>query len=192
MAGNRMKLKNGLFVTMLLATPFFGYGLEKEQIETFSRLTEEFDTWGQKLLKPKNTTKAGLLGELQVILLKLESLVSSVPDTPPADSLIKTMITDLTDGLKNTHTTLSHVRSLTDLKKVAGSNCSLQPMLDKAQQDLCILIAHVEAHKELYGDDVLKALKKYESTTFRKFYNNWHPKGVKEWLGAFMRWFTLK
>lgn len=191
MLGNRKKQKNGLLVAMLLATPFFGYGLEKQQINTFDRLTKAFDEWGQKLCSA-SATKADLLAELQEILNKLEALVQTIPDTPPADCLIKTMIQDLIDGLNATHTTLSTVRSLLDLKKAAGGNASLQPMLDKAKQDLAILIGHVEAHSDIYPADVLQALKKYQATTFTQFYNHWHPKGVKEWLATFTRWITRR
>jgi hypothetical protein len=193
MSGNRKKQKNGLFVAgALLLTSLCSYGLEKQQIDTFENLTKDFDAWGQKLSNP-TATKAALLSELRTIIDELSVLVSTIPDTPPADCLIKTMIQDIIDCLDAVHATLPKVKSLIDLKKAAGTDtCSLQPMLDKAKKDLAILIGHIEAHPDIYSAEVLQALKKYNATTFTKVYNYWRPKGVAEWLAIFTRWITRK
>ncbi len=169
MSGNRMKLKNGLFVGALLSVTFSGYGLEKNAIESTHTLTDQLDTWIHKLSDAKAPLNE-LLKELQGIISNLSSIVQTLPDTPPADALLKTILTDLQCGLCLTHKTFAEAKSLRDFNGPAASN-SLKPMLEKTQKDLNILISHVEAHNDRYGVDIVSALKKYRATSFTKLYN---------------------
>ena len=169
MSGNRMKLKNGLFIGALLSVTFSGYALEKDRIEATHVLTDKLDTWIHKLSDAKDPLEV-LLKELQAIISNVHSLVQTLPDTPPADALLKTILTDLHCGLCLTHKTFAEAKSLRDFNGPAASG-SLKPMLEKTQKDLNILISHVEAHNDLYEADVLSTLKKYRATSFSKLYN---------------------
>lgn len=196
MAGNRMKLKNGLFVTMLLATPFFGYGFEEPQLDvsyvtTLRTLTKNTDAWTHKLCNGQNKL-TDLLSELSVIITTAHSQLQEIPDVPAAASLLKTMIKDLHDGLTVTHATFSKAKSLADLNKSGATSCSLQPMLEKAKKDLDILISHVKAHPDMYSKEVLESLEDYQKTTFTQFYNYWAPKKWTHFLPGLMKIFRLR
>lgn len=186
MSGNRMKLKKGLFLGMLLSTTFFGYGLEKEQVEALSKLTANTDAWTHRLCAGKDKL-ADLLRELLDIINTAHAQLQTIPDVPPADSLLKTMIKDLHDGLKATYTTFSKAKSLTDLNKSGSASCSLEPIIKKADKDLDILISHVKAHPDMYTPEALKALETYQKTTFKQFADYWAPKGWAYFLPGIMR-----
>lgn len=188
MSGNRKKLKNGLFLGMLLSTTFFGYGLEKEQVEELGKLTGNTDAWTHKLCAGKDKL-ADLLRELLAIINAAQAQLQTIPDVPPADSLLKTMIKDLHDGLKATYTTFSKAKSLADLNKSGAASCSLEPIIKKAEKDLEILISHVKAHPDMYTPEALKALETYQGTVFKKFADYWAPKGLAHFLPGLMRMF---
>ncbi len=197
MAGNRMKLKNGLFVTMLLATPFFGYGLEKKHVQGLDTITAQADSWAQILKNLKNMrgsiNKAALLAKLELIIQDSDNVLSSIPDVPEADKLLKGMITDIKVGLENTLKGLKTNVNIVKLKQMfGGNNCSFKDMLDKTEKDLNGLMQRIANHPDEYTQEALAALKEYKATTFKAFYDRWHNMSSKEFTELIIRANALK
>ena len=188
MSGNRMKLKNELLLGALLSVTFVGYGLEKKDVDTVTQITQKLAPWAREFKDPKTPkTLPVLLSEFdRDILNPLEEVILTLPDVPPADALLKTMLCVLATSLRTMHEKMSKAKTLAELKNTAGDACSFKTILDKAVQNLDVLIGHVDANPDDYAPDAIIALKEYRKTTFQKFYDEWHRIEISHFLPVFM------
>src|SRR5436309_3468974 len=102
MSGNRISLKNGLFVGAMLATAFYSYAepcVQLSSVEEVENKMKRAQEWADILanLKArwKATTKAGSLGTLQKLISDTKALEASIPDIPKANRILKNMLKDL-------------------------------------------------------------------------------------------------
>lgn len=186
MSGNRKKQKNGLFVAgAVLLTSLCSYGLEKSQFDLFTDdIWNDVVEFGHNLDSSTHKDKAALITSLNAAVGKIDGLIPTIPNTPPADPLFKTILQDLHDGLEATHATLSTAQSITEIRSSGAASCSIQNMLEKTKNDLDVLINHVKAHPDLYSQELSEALVQFRKTKFQKSYDEWFPRGWD--------WFFLK
>jgi hypothetical protein len=205
MSGNRISLKNGLFVAgALLLTSLCSYGLNESQVAQVKDITQETYEFMQDMQRLKddnaffkNTKKDPFFGRLATIIADSKAVLATIPDIPKADKLLKGMLNDMIVGLERTHGALTTNSNFVKLKQwllaqIWGGDCSLKPMLDKTARDLNELIEHVQNNPDEYTGDVVTALKTYKATTFKKFYDRWHKVNHQDFMALAARALALK